>query len=94
MLRCRQARNVKARSTRRLATLERPVINSVARGTLGHTAASDAWRVLAKNPWYTDRQKYLLCNTLAANMDWLVSDELTHPEARNLKPKVKAGNVV
>ncbi len=70
---------------RRLALLQRPIINSAPVGTFGHTAATGAWKVLAKNPWYSDKEKYLLCNNLAANLDWLLSEELMHPQAATLK---------
>lgn len=43
-------------------------------GTEGYALASEAWKVLAKNPYYTLKEKKDMCNRIARKTNWYLDD--------------------
>lgn len=65
------------RTTRQLARTTVPQIcpkTGGAPGSEGHALASEAWKVLAKNPYFTLQEKKDMCNRIALKTNWYMDD--------------------
>ena len=65
------------RTTRQLARTTVPQIcprEGGAPGSEGYALAAEAWKVLAKNPYFTLKEKKDMCNRIARKTNWYLDD--------------------
>lgn len=70
------------RTTRQLARAITPQIRSAPPGSFGYKLASEAWSVLSKNPYWSQKDKIEGCNFIAKEVESIVN-----PKYWNLSPE-------